>query len=109
MMVLQIYFNVSAEYAEAFERMYADVYAPALRKQQGYVSSRCIRVFAPAVSQEIGAEPTSFNYQLELVFDTEANRRLWAASDEHTHAWPLATALAQSVTWRGYDIVGSDR
>lgn len=108
-MLLQIYFSVSAENADAFERMYADVYAPALRKQQGYINSRCLRIFAPVTSQEIGAEPAAFNYQLELVFDTEANRRLWASSDEHSRAWPQATALAQSVSWRGYDIVGSDR
>ena len=35
MMLLQIYFEVSPESADTFERMYAEAYVPALKKQQG--------------------------------------------------------------------------
>ena len=108
-MLLQIYFDVAPEQAQAFERMYADVYVPALRKQTGYLSSRLLRLFPPQVTQEIGAEPTEYNFQIELVFDTEENRRRWAASADHQAAWPQATGLAHKAAWRGYDIAGSDR
>jgi antibiotic biosynthesis monooxygenase (ABM) superfamily enzyme len=108
MMLLQIYFNVLPENAGAFERMYREAYAPALRKQRGYVSSRLLRLFAPQIAAEIEAAPAEFNYQMELAFDTEENRRRWAASEEHGVVWPRAAGMAQAVAWRGYDVVGSD-
>ena len=108
MVLLQIYFNVSADKADDFESMYGDVYVPALRKQLGYQRSRCLRLYAAQFTQEIGAAPTEFNYQIMLTFDTEEHRRLWAASAEHAIAWPQAVGLAHNVTWRGYDIAGHD-
>ena len=108
-MLLQIYFDVSAEKSPDFERMYQDVYVPALRKQEGYLSSRLLRIFPPHVELEIGAATSEYNYQIELVFDTEENRRRWAASAEHQVAWPQAVQLAHNVAHRGYDIAGSDR
>ena len=107
-MLLQIYFDVAVDKAGEFERMYRDVYVPALRKQQGYMRSALLRLFPPPVTQEIGATSTEFNYQIELVFDTEENRRRWAASPEHQIAFPQATRLARSVAWRGYDVAGED-
>jgi heme-degrading monooxygenase HmoA len=109
MMLLQIYFNVAEEQARDFERMYQEIYVPALNRQQGYISSKLLRLFPPAVAQEIEAAPTEFNYQIELVFDTEANRRRWAASADHAAAWPAAAGLAKGVAWRGFDVAGSDR
>ena len=106
MILLQIYFAVPEEKAQSFEAMFADAYAPALEKQRGYGGSALLRLFPPATAQEIGAAETPFNYQMELRFDTEANRRLWAASAEHSVVWPLAQGMASQVAWRGYDIVG---
>lgn len=106
MILLQIYFAVAEGKASAFEAMYADAYAPALKKQTGYVGSTLLRIFPAAVAQEISAAETPFNYQMELRFDTETNRRRWATSDEHSILWPAAQDLAQQVAWRGYDVVG---
>ncbi|HMN29391.1 MAG TPA: hypothetical protein PKE45_14675 [Caldilineaceae bacterium] len=108
MIVLQIYFELAPDQAEAFQAMYRTQYAPALQKQQGYLSSRLLQLFPAQVAAEIEADPTPFTYQMELVFDNEANRRRWAASAEHSVVWPLASAMARSVAWRGYDVVGSD-
>jgi antibiotic biosynthesis monooxygenase (ABM) superfamily enzyme len=108
-MLLQIYFDVSPEKAPDFERMYRDVYVPALRKQAGYLSSKLLRLFPPQVAQEIEAAPSEYNFQIELVFDTEENRWRWAASADHQVAWPQAVQLARKVAHRGYDIAGSDR
>jgi antibiotic biosynthesis monooxygenase (ABM) superfamily enzyme len=108
MMQLQIYFDVAVERAQDFERMYRETYVPALRKQQGYIRSTLLRLFPPAISAEIEAAATEFNYQIELVFDTEANRRRWVASPEHQAAWPLASGMARSVAWRGFDVAGDD-
>ncbi len=108
MILLQIYFEVAPEQTGAFERMYETVYAPALRKQAGYQRSSLLRVFPLQVSVEIGAASDPFNYQMELVFDSEENRRRWAGSADHRAAFPQAQALAGRVAWRGYDIAASD-
>ena len=108
MMLLQIFFDVAPERAAEFEQMYREVYVPALQAQQGYMRSNLLRVFPPPVSREIDAAPTEYNYTMQLVFDTEVNRRRWAASSEHGVAWAAASGLARSVAWRGYDVVGYD-
>lgn len=108
MIVLQIYFDISPAQADAFQAMYTSQYVPALQQQQGYQHSRLLRLFPPQISAEIEASPTEFNYQMELVFDTEENRRRWAASAEHSVVWPLAVGMARTVAWRGYDIVAED-
>jgi len=107
MILLQIYFAIPQENAGAFEAMFADAYVPALEKQAGYAGSTLLRLFPPATTEEIGGATTPFNYQMELRFDTEANRRLWAASAEHAVVWPLAQGLASEVAWRGYDVMES--
>jgi hypothetical protein len=108
MILLQIYFEIAPEHEVSFQSLYVNQYAPALRKQQGYLSSRLLRLFPASVAAEIQASPTPFTYQMELLFDSEANRRRWAASAEHSVVWPLAAGMARSVEWRGYDVVASD-
>ncbi len=108
-MLLEIYLKVSKERAVEFEKMVAESFVPALRKQQGYLRSGLLRVFPENVAREIEAAPTEFNYQLELVFDTEENRRKWVASKDHATVWPLISGMAEKVAWRGYDVVGKDR
>ena len=107
MMLLQIYFDVAAEGTDDFERMYAESYVPALTVQQGYLASTLLRVFPEPIASEIQAAPTEFCYQMELVFDTEANRRKWVASEEHQAIWPVAASMARKVAWRGYDVIGT--
>lgn len=107
-MVLQMDFVVPKENAEAFEKMYYSIYVPAMTVQQGYVGSKLLRLFPENVSKEIEAEPTTFNYAIQISFDTEENRRKWVASDQHQIAWPAASGLAKEFKWRGYDVMGDD-
>ncbi|MGK2863818.1 MAG: cupin domain-containing protein [Chitinophagaceae bacterium] len=106
--VLQMDFIVSKENAEAFEKMYYSIYVPAMTVQQGYLSSKLLRLYPENVSKEIQAEPTSYNYQIQISFDSEENRRKWVASSQHQIAWPAATSLAKEYKWRGYDVMGDD-
>ena len=108
-MLLQIYFEVEADKTSEFEQMYQEAYVPAMQERTGYEGSRLLRLFPAPVTAEIKAEETPFNYQMELVFDTEENRREWAASDDHQKVWPMAQDLARRVAWRGYDVAGRDR
>lgn len=104
-MLLQIYFEVNDENAEAFEDMYEKVYIPAMQVQEGYLGSRLLRVFSP----DPGESSIQYNYQMNLVFDTEENRLKWVASDEHQDAFPKAQALAEGFAAEKYNVVGVNR
>ncbi|MES2331443.1 MAG: cupin domain-containing protein [Bacteroidota bacterium] len=107
-MALQMDFVVPKENSEAFEKMYHSVYVPAMNVQKGYLGSKLLRLFPEALAKEIQAEPTTYNYQIQISFDTEENRRKWVASDQHKIAWPGASALAKEYKWRGYEVMGDD-
>lgn len=107
-MVLQMDFVVDKANAKDFEKMYYSVYVPAMTVQEGYLSSKLLRLFPEGLATEIEAEPTSYNYQIQISFDTEENRRKWVASDQHQIAWPAASSLAKEYKWRGYDVMGDD-
>jgi len=107
-MVLQMDFVVDRENAKAFEKMYYSIYVPAMVVQDGYLSSKLLRLFPDDLAKEIQAEPTTYNYQIQISFDTEENRRKWVASDQHQIAWPAASGLAKEFKWRGYDVMGDD-
>ena len=107
-MALQMDFIVPKENAEAFEKMYHSIYVPAMSVQQGYLGSKLLRLFSEEISKTIQAEPTTYNYQIQISFDTEENRRKWVASEQHQIAWPSASGLAKAFKWRGYDVMGDD-
>ena len=107
-MVLQMDFVVPAENKEAFEKMYRSIYVPAMIVQEGYLESKLLKLFPDEVSKSIQAEPTTYNYQIQISFDTEEHRRKWVASNQHQIAWPAASGLATSYKWRGYDVMGDD-
>jgi mannose-6-phosphate isomerase-like protein (cupin superfamily) len=109
LMKLQMYFEVAPENFDAFERNYIDSYVPALRKQAGYISSKLLRLFPGDVATKIGAAKTKYNYQMELIFDTEEHRQLWTKTKEHDIAWPLAISFVKSYAWAGFDVAGLDQ
>ncbi len=107
-MSLQMDFVVEKENAAAFEKMYYSIYVPAMMVQEGYLSSKLLRIFQDDLAKEIQAKPTAFNYQIQISFNTEENRRKWVASNQHQIAWPAASSLAKEFRWRGYDVMGDD-
>jgi heme-degrading monooxygenase HmoA len=107
-MSLQMDFVVTKEKSDSFEKMYTSIYVPAMKVQQGYLGSKLIRLFPEDLAKSIEAEPTTYNYQIQIYFDSEENRKRWVASDQHKIAWPSATALASAFKWRGYDVIGDD-
>lgn len=106
---LQMFFEVEPENFEAFEKNYIDVYVPALRKQVGYLGSKLLRRFPDDFSKKIGSPVTNFNFEMELMFDTEEHRQMWTKTSEHDYAWPKTAALSKSYQWIGYDVVGMDQ
>jgi mannose-6-phosphate isomerase-like protein (cupin superfamily) len=106
--LLQMDFVVPKENGEAFEKMYHSIYVPAMTVQKGYVGSKLLRLFPENISKEIQAEPTTYNYTIQISFATEEDRRKWVASPQHQIAWPAAAALVKEFKWRGYDVMGDD-
>jgi mannose-6-phosphate isomerase-like protein (cupin superfamily) len=106
---LQMFFEVEPDKAGAFEKNYTDVYVPALRQQVGYLGSTLLRRFPDDVSKQIGSPATKFNYEMELIFDTEEHRQMWVKTEVHIAAWAKTAALAKSYQWFGYDLVGMDQ
>jgi hypothetical protein len=94
---------------ESFEKNYIDVYVPALRKQAGYMGSKLLRRFPDDFSKKIGSPETKFNFEMELMFDTEEHRQMWTKTKEHDYAWQKTAALSKSYQWIGYDVVGMDQ
>lgn len=107
-MVLQMDFVVEEKNKAAFEKMYYSIYVPAMTVQEGYLSSKLLRLFPDNLAREIQAEPTAFNYQIQISFDTEENRKKWVNSEQHKIAWPAASTLAREFKWRGYHVMGDD-
>jgi mannose-6-phosphate isomerase-like protein (cupin superfamily) len=106
--VLQMDFVVPEENQEAFEEMYHSIYVPAMKVQDGYLGSKLLRLYPEEVAERIEAIPTEYNYQIQISYDTEANRRSWELSPEHDIAWPAATSLVDEFKWRGYEVQGSN-
>lgn len=106
---LQMFFEVEPDKYEAFEKNYIDVYVPALRKQIGYMGSKLLRRFPDDFSKKIGSPNTKFNFEMELMFDSEEHRQMWTKTKEHDYAWPKTAALSKSFQWIGYDVVGMDQ
>lgn len=106
---LQMFFEVDPTNFEAFEKNYIDVYVVALRKQLGYLGSRLLRRFPDDFSKKIGSPETRFNFEMELLFDTEEHRQMWTKTQEHDYAWAKTSAMAKSYQWFGYDVVGMDQ
>jgi mannose-6-phosphate isomerase-like protein (cupin superfamily) len=109
MVKLQMFFEVEPQNFKAFEKNYIDVYVPALRKQVGYMGSKLLRRFPDDFSKKIGSPATKFNFEMELMFDTEEHRQMWTKTKEHDYAWPKTAELSKSFQWLGYDVVGMDQ
>jgi heme-degrading monooxygenase HmoA len=105
MILFQLHFEVAEDRCQEFERIYTEVFAPAVSRQQGFASSKLIRFYSPQEAHEIEASITEYNYQINFVFESEALRRRWAKSKDHDVAWPKLSGIARKFLWRGYDVV----
>jgi antibiotic biosynthesis monooxygenase (ABM) superfamily enzyme len=107
MILFQILFEVAYDRHIEFEKVYRNVFQPALRKQQGFMTSKLLRLYPASRIDEIQGLATEFNYEINFVFESEETRRRWATSHDHDVAWPPISAIARKIGWRGYDIVAS--
>lgn len=107
MILFELHFQVDEQKRQDFEQAYAEIFAPAISKQQGFRSLKLLRLYSPEQIREIEASPTEYDYQINFTFESEAARRVWATSPDHDVAWPKLSSIAKKFFWRGYDVLAS--
>ena len=91
---LHIYIETKAGMGKKLEKLYRDAYVPAIKVQKGFLSTRLLRHYE-----------SSTQYEIDIAFETEAQRATWAVSKEHQDAWPKIEAVGAKITWQGFDVL----
>jgi heme-degrading monooxygenase HmoA len=91
---LHIYIEVKPGKGPDLEKLYHSSYVPAIKVQDGFLSTRLLRQY----------DSTS-KYEIDISFKTEKQRAAWAQSKEHQSAWPKVEELGAKITWQGFDLL----
>ncbi|MGH2460533.1 MAG: antibiotic biosynthesis monooxygenase family protein [Chloroflexota bacterium] len=94
MMTLQIYLTTKPGQGAALENLYHQAYVPAITKQVGFRSTTLLRAYE-----------SETRYEIDITFETEAQRQAWADGAEHAETWPRIVALCTEVSAQGFDIL----
>ena len=89
---LHIYIEVKPGKGPDLEKLYHSAYVPAIKVQDGFLSSRLLRHYE-----------SNSKYEIDISFKTEKQRAAWAKSKEHQDAWPKVEELGAKITWQGFD------
>jgi len=90
---LHIYLTAKAGQEAELERVYKEVFYPAVSRQEGFRSSQLMR------------QPKTGEFTVRLSFRTEELRMKWVASADHQRAWPALSGLSSKTTWQGFAVV----
>jgi len=89
---LHIYIEVKPGKGPDLEKLYQSAYVPAIKVQDGFLSTRLLRHY-----------DSNSKYEIDISFKTEKQRAAWAQSKEHQAAWPKVEELGAKITWQGFD------
>ncbi|MSO22692.1 MAG: hypothetical protein EXQ58_05440 [Acidobacteria bacterium] len=89
---LHIYIEVKPGKGPDLETLYHSAYVPAIKVQDGFLSTRLLRQY-----------DSNSKYEIDISFTTEKQRAAWAQSKEHQSAWPKVEELGAKITWQGFD------
>jgi heme-degrading monooxygenase HmoA len=89
---LHIYIEVKPGKGPDLEKLYHSSYVPAIKVQDGFLSTRLLRQY-----------DSNSKYEIDISFKTEKQRAAWAQSKEHQSAWPKVEELGAKITWQGFD------
>ena len=89
---LHIYIEVKPGKGPDLEKLYHSAYVPAIKVQDGFLSTRLLRHY-----------DSNSKYEIDISFKTEKQRKAWAQSKEHQAAWPKVEELGAKITWQGFD------
>lgn len=94
MITLHISLTVQADQGPALEALYRDEYVPAITKQDGYRSTTLLR-----------SAEDPHRYEIDIAFDTEAQRVAWADGSDHEATWPRVVALCADFSAHGFVVL----
>ena len=96
--MIQLHVDLEAGDGASLERVFADTFSPAIRKQPGFTDVRLLR---------LRGQDGEFNYRLQIVFETEDQRQAWVATELHQKVWPQVEATLKEAKYavRLYDVV----
>ena len=94
MITLQIYLTAKPGQGGALEDLYRRVYVPAITKQVGFRSTTLLRAYE-----------SETRYEIDITFETEAQRQAWADGADHADTWPRIVALCAEVSAQGFDVL----
>lgn len=94
MVTLHISLTVRPDQGGALERLYREVYVPAITKQEGFRSTTLLHSY-----------DSETEYEIDIAFDSEAQRQAWAASADHESTWPQVVALCSTFSAQGFEIL----
>ncbi len=94
MITLHIRLQVHAGQGAALEELYRTAYVPAITKQEGFRSTTLMRAFE-----------SETDYEIDIAFDTEEQRRAWAEGADHAVTWPQVVALCADFSAQGFAIL----
>lgn len=89
---LHIYIEAKPGKGPDLEKLYHSAYVPAIKIQDGFLSTRLLRHY-----------DSNSKYEIDISFKTEKQRAAWAQSKEHQAAWPKVEELGAKITWQGFD------
>ena len=89
---LHIYIEVKPGKGPDLEKLYQTAYVPAIKVQDGFLSTRLLRNY-----------DSDSKYEIDISFKTEKQRAAWAKSKEHQAAWPKVEEVGAKITWQGFD------
>ena len=89
---LHIYIEVKPGKGPDLEKLYHSAYVPAIKVQDGFLSTRLLRHYE-----------SNSKYEIDISFKTEKQRAKWAQSKEHQDAWPKVQEVGAKITWQGFD------
>lgn len=94
MITLHIYLTTKSGQSAALEDLYHQAYVPAITKQVGFRSTTLLRAY-----------DSETQYEIDITFETEAQRQAWADGADHAETWPRIVALCTDVSAQGFDIL----
>lgn len=98
MSLLQIYLRIIAANRSELERVFNEVFAPAISEQNGFRHVFLLKV-----------HDKEDEFQIQLCFDTEDHRLAWVASAEHQEAFPQVKALCESISHVRFELCSQRR
>ena len=101
---IQLYVDLAVDPAKEKEMLsnFRTVFRPAASKQPGFVDVKMMKLR----SAMQGAAPAGANYRFMISFETEEQRKQWAATAVHQKVWPTIekTLSSKNYTVLLYDV-----